>query len=241
MRKLYILLLSIVLLGSAVFAAENIITPSNSQIITLSTNSGSTPLIVEFEPTQAAPNTKYKWEFPNGETIYSTRATQIFSLPGEYSVVLTGTNQNGNTISGSVIVTARDEANCSGDYDNDGFNDCEDLCPLVAGWTINNWCPLLEEKCDANCACADGYTCTGAKTVATCSSTGVCVPEQKKSSCYYNAEKNYLFWNAVCNSCPCKNKLEYNATIRLCDILLPAIVSPDGKQIYEKWKFFEVR
>jgi len=241
MKKLYTLLLFVLFIGSAVFAAENIITPNNSEIMSLSTNSGSTPLIIDFEPMQNNSDTRYRWDFSNGETVYSRSTTQIFSLPGEYSAILTQTDNNWNSASGSVIITARDEPNCDSDYDGDWFNNCEDLCPLVIGWTINQWCPLLEEKCDANCACADGYTCSWADTVATCSTTGVCVPETLKPSCYYNAEKNYLFWNAICNSCPCANKLEYNATIRLCDILFPAIVSPDGKEIYEKWTFFEIK
>gem|GEM_PF-6543068 len=99
MKKIYILLLFVLLLSGAVFAAENSIVPTNSDIITLSSSSGSTPLIVDFEPSQSNQDTKYKWEFSNGETIYSNSTTQIFSLPGEYSATLTQTRENGESSS----------------------------------------------------------------------------------------------------------------------------------------------
>lgn len=239
MKKILLSLLSICLISSIIFAVNS--APIETELITASESEGSTPLIIDFEPTQTSPDTSYKWEFSNGETIYSTTATQIFSLPGEYNAILTQTDSNGNSSSWSVTITALDEANCKADYDNDGFNNCEDLCPLVIGWEINRWCPLLEETCDANCGCSnDGYSCNFNGDQSTCGTAWVCLPDLPTSSCYYEAEKNYLFWNAVCNSCPCKNKLQYNATIRVCDILFPAIVSQDGKEIYEKGDFFEI-
>jgi hypothetical protein len=48
-------------------------------------------------------------------------------------------------------------------------------------------------------------------------------------------------WNVSCNSCPCKNNIEFFSTIRRCDIVFPAISSPDGSTIYKRWNYFEVK
>lgn len=215
--------------------------PIQSDTIQASTQSGSTPLIIDFESINKNNDIIHQWEFSDGTKLFWTKVTHIFTLPGTYDVTLTQIDANKNTSNETIEITALDQPNCEADYDSDGFNNCEDICPLIPWGNLNKWCPLLEEKCDTNCGCKQWYTCNFNGDQKTCESEWVCLPNKPKSSCYYQAEKNYIFWNAICNSCPCTNKLEYNATIRLCDILFPAIVSPNGKNIYERWKFFEIK
>lgn len=243
MKKILISILCVTLLSWALYAAESLswVVNTNNGIMIASLDSWATPLIIDFEPQVKNPDIKYVWTVSNWEKIYSQNTTQIFSLPWEYSISLSITDLQWVTSSGSMTITARDEPNCELDYDGDNFNNCEDLCPLIEGGVLNKWCPLFEQKCQPDCSCDDGYTCNFSWDQNTCGANWVCLPKRPESSCYYNAEKNYLFWNAVCNSCPCVNKLEYNATIRMCDILFPAIVSADGKDIYKRWKFFEIK
>ena len=235
MKKIFFCIISILLLSNMVSGVG-----SARDHIIANTTTGPTPLIVELESNIRDLGNKYTWVLSNGKTIYSTHTTQIFSLPGEYTIALYITYPDNTTSSWSITVNAIDEPNCTPDYDEDGLNNCEDLCPLISWDTLNAWCPLLEQRCDNSCGCDDGYICDNTDQ-NTCGTTWVCIPQKPQESCYYQAQKNYIFWNAVCNSCPCKSVLTYNADIRKCDILFPAITSPDGKDIYERGEFFEIQ
>jgi hypothetical protein len=50
-----------------------------------------------------------------------------------------------------------------------------------------------------------------------------------------------IIWNVVCNSCPCSCNIDFNSNIRKCDIVFPAITSPDRSTIYWKGTYFEVK
>jgi hypothetical protein len=50
-----------------------------------------------------------------------------------------------------------------------------------------------------------------------------------------------VVWAASCNMCPCDNKIDFISNIRACDIVFPAITSPDHKTIYSKGNYYKVR
>jgi hypothetical protein len=49
-----------------------------------------------------------------------------------------------------------------------------------------------------------------------------------------------LFWNAIINSCPSNIFLDFKSSLRKCDKIFPAIVSPDDSSIYSRWNVFEI-
>jgi hypothetical protein len=111
-------------------------------------------------------------------------------------------------------------------------SDCDDLCPLIK-WDIRNkWCPILERECNDNSDCREGYYCT--------ENTYVCLPKLLNTSCEYSWW-DVIFWNVMCNSCPCNNFLDFTSTLRRCDVIFPAITSPDSKNIYSKWELFQIK
>lgn len=123
------------------------------------------------------------------------------------------------------------------DSDKDGVMDDVDKCPTL-NWDKNNfWCPILDQVCLPNSernTCDLGYTC---------SSKWYCEPEKQTlhtSACIVPQNGSSIFWNVMCNSCPCEYKFDFLATIRKCDVIIPAIVSSDGKQMYGKWNPYEV-
>jgi hypothetical protein len=61
-----------------------------------------------------------------------------------------------------------------------------------------------------------------------------------QTSCNY-AGGTAIVGAAICNSCPCKNNLDFDAAIKKCDKVFPAIASPDGTQLYSRGKFYEIK
>jgi hypothetical protein len=51
----------------------------------------------------------------------------------------------------------------------------------------------------------------------------------------------FYIWQATCSSCPCEMTLDYLASARACDILFPAITSPDKKTIYARGGIWQLR
>jgi hypothetical protein len=68
----------------------------------------------------------------------------------------------------------------------------------------------------------------------------VCLPKELAISCEYTWW-DALFWNVVCNSCPCNYFLDFTSTLRRCDIIFPAITSVDWKNIYWKWDLYQIQ
>jgi len=157
---------------------------------------------------------------------------------------------------------------CVNDSDDDWVADSEDKCQNIPWSEKNDWCPILELSCNSDCSCPESYKCSS-EIEDQCSVVWVCVPENRcDSSCkcdtWYTCstqDKNIcsiewiciaddscletdngssIFWNVVCDTCPCENYLDFKSSVRKCDIIFPAIVSPDGRNIYSKWDFFEI-
>ncbi|MDD3145170.1 MAG: PKD domain-containing protein [Candidatus Gracilibacteria bacterium] len=117
-----------------------------------------------------------------------------------------------------------------GDYDDDGINNLLDACPEIKGSEKNKGCPIFDKLCSLDTDCDAGYYCN----------SGICSPKQIAKSCEYTGG-DLIFGNVVCNTCPCSNFVDFNSTLRNCDIVFPAIVSPDKKTIYSKGSYYEIK
>ena len=131
---------------------------------------------------------------------------------------------------------------CSLDKDIDWINDCLDICINIKWSSLNNWCPILEKFCDSKCLCSTWYICSE-KDEKTCSTTWICIPEDNLPTyeCLYKNTNVILSWNAICDTCPCDNYLDFKSDLRKCDLVFSAITSPDKSEIYWKWDFWEIK
>jgi len=198
---------------------------------------GSWPLISNFNSSINGwkwPYT-YKWNFWDGTSAYWKDAQHVFKENGNYEVELTVTDSNGRINTSSTSIKVENNQLWEKDSDNDGVNDLTDKCALIKGSIENSGCPIFEQTCGANNSCPQGYSCS-VKT----SGKNVCEPIQYNNSCFYNGWSAFL-GNTTCNSCPCSNFLDFNASLRKCDIIFPAITSPDGNTIYEKWEAKQIQ
>ncbi len=157
------------------------------------------------------------------------------------------------------------------DTDEDWIPDVKDDCVFVPWDIINDWCPILAEYCDETCSCETWYKCNTQNTNICstewicvpenrCGSDFSCEPWYKCNikqwawsadmawtcvkidSCL--DELNgwvWIFWNAMCNTCPCPITSDFSSEIRVCDIIFPSITSPDSSEIYSKWKNWFVK
>jgi hypothetical protein len=201
------------------------------------------PLLIDIKSFVSGWDEKYEytWDFWDGTKWYGKNIDHIFANPWVYEIVLTVKDDSWNIGKASVIVQVLPK-NFSNDSDADKVNDCDDLCPLVSWEKINKGCPVLEKKCDKNCACPKGYQCTLSDT-SICPVQWVCQPTLSvdTGNCLYNSAKDNISWNVTCNTCPCDEFVDFISTIRKCDILFPAITSPDSSEIYSRGKTYIVK
>jgi PKD repeat protein len=183
----------------------------------------------------------YEWSFWDGTPFdFWQNIDHLYLDDGTYQILLTVTDSNGVTSTATVIIVVLDKDSCLVDSDEDGISDCDDLCPLIPGSALNEWCPILEVSCDVSCGCAEGYTCSNSDPL-TCGSW-ICEPNfEPTTSCLYTPEVWGIYGSAVCTSCPCDSHLDFLADVRKCDLVFPAITSPDGTQIYSKWDIWQVQ
>jgi hypothetical protein len=141
------------------------------------------------------------------------------------------TDSNWKVATATVLIQVIGE-DCNLDSDYDWINNCEDVMPLVPWDERNKGAPILEKECESNNDCREWYICS--------ESTKVCLPKELAISCEYTWW-DVVFWNVICNSCPCNNFLDFNTNLRRCDIIFPAITWPDWKQIYWKWELYQIQ
>jgi len=161
----------------------------------------------------------YEWDFWDGNTDSGVNLDHIYDTPWVYEIILMVTDAEWNIWESTVLIQVLEWDSCDKDSDGDGIVDCEDKCPSIVGVEGNLWCPILDD---------------GSIQIADISST-------IQGSCIYNTSSAKIVWNAVCNSCPCENFVDFLADIRACDIIFPAITSPDASTIYSKWKSLQIR
>jgi hypothetical protein len=131
---------------------------------------------------------------------------------------------------------------CDADDDNDGVKNCDDICKTVYWIPLNNWCPMLEQRCKADCSCDDWFICSNT-TSWVCGVKWVCLPKKDlpKDTCLYDWYSAILYWNSICDSCPCANTLNFNSDFRKCDLLFSAITSPNWKEIYSQGSYYQIK
>jgi hypothetical protein len=45
----------------------------------------------------------------------------------------------------------------------------------------------------------------------------------------------------ICRTCPCDLNFDFLASVRKCDTIFPAIISPDKQTIYSKWNNYLIK
>lgn len=151
---------------------------------------------------------------------------------------------------------------CEKDSDWDWIVDSQDKCPLLTWSELNEWCPILLDACSSDNLCKKWFKCI-LNTNSSLAEEWYCVPSNEcsinsdcqfwevcdswkwecikdESNCLVDWVDSYIFWNVVCDTCPCSYSIDFNSDLRKCDIIFPAIVSPNWKEIYGKWDFWEV-
>ncbi|MDD3646448.1 MAG: S-layer homology domain-containing protein [Candidatus Gracilibacteria bacterium] len=213
-----------------------------SCLINIDKNEGDSPLNIKFSGlvSGGVPPYFYNWNFSDGGVVGVNKNEQrVFTQRGVYNVSLSITDSSNNKLycDSSVNIKVNESLNCDIDSDNDFVNDCIDKCPLVKGEATNSGCPIFEKTCTSKCG--EGYICTD---------NGFCIPDQygpNLSTCLSSQiNTGYIYANSLnqeCLQCPCTNALDFSSVIRTCDILFPAIVSPDGRNIYGKGDLYEVK
>ncbi len=176
----------------------------------------------------------YSWDFWTGDTNVWRIIDYIYTQEWIYTVRLIVTDSEWRTGEATVIIQVLDRDRCLQDSDGDGINDCDDLCLTIVGPIQNKWCPIFERICDADCGCPDWYECSDTNPL-TCGSW-FCRPITIPQSCLFAPSVGAIFWNTLCNSCPCSIQFDFFSDMRRCDIVFPAITSPDARTIYSRWQ-----
>lgn len=187
----------------------------------------------------------YEWRLWNWDNDNWKDIRYIYREVWLYKVNLYVVDSEWSDWNASVNIRVLDWVNTDIDSDDDWVPDYIDLCPVVIWTTLNSWCPLLENICWTNCSCPNWYVCN-IKDWKLCSIKWVCLPDidslhDSISDCMQLYWLNNIFWNVSCNSCPCSNSLDFLSQLRKCDLLFPAITSPDSRRIYSKWEFYEIK
>jgi hypothetical protein len=195
----------------------------------------------------------YEWDFWDWTTWTWKEVPHIYWEPWIYTVKLKATDENWNITWTTIIVELTESwiiiteegliitnydiipEEEHGDYDSDWIEDNIDDCPLIFWEVENNWCPIFELSCSNNSWCPKWFECD-----LEISWFWVCIPLLMWNSCDYSWW-SFIYWNSICNTCPCNNNLDFLSNLRKCDIIFPAILSPDDKNIYWQWKFYQIK
>ncbi|MDD3302787.1 MAG: PKD domain-containing protein [Candidatus Gracilibacteria bacterium] len=188
----------------------------------------------------------YEWNFGGTDISYGKNVQHVFGDVGIYNVLLTVIDSSGKTGVANILINVTEIDGCeTKDADSDGVNDCDDLCQLVIGSSLNKGCPVVT-KCDSNCLCPKGETCS-VSSKPVCSIKGVCLKDStvddstSLGSCVNSFGSSFIYGNVVCNTCPCSNFVDFIAKIRRCDLLFPSITSPDSSEIYSAGSTYEFK
>ncbi len=153
-----------------------------------------------------------------------------FTRTGVMPVTLTVRDSQGTTAVASVTLVFEN----SPDIDGDGALNESDSCPLVFGAASNAGCPVVPIY--------DSVTPQPGSTSAYVPNWGLTLPGVGGQCLYARAkERGVLFGQASCTSCPCQYSIDFVSEMRACDVVFPAIMSPDKKTILSRGKVFEVQ
>ena len=116
------------------------------------------------------------------------------------------------------------------DTDWDGTNDTIDQCPNIKWDKKNFWCPIFEKSCELDSDCWKWLYCDD----------WYCKIEKYSLNCAYSWW-DIINGNVKCTTCPCDISINFNSKLRSCDIIFPAITSPDHKDIYSKGNYYQIK
>ena len=116
------------------------------------------------------------------------------------------------------------------DTDWDGTNDTIDQCPNIKWDKKNFWCPIFEKSCELDSDCGKWLYCDD----------WYCKIEKYSLNCAYSWW-DIINGNVKCTTCPCDISINFNSKLRSCDIIFPAITSPDHKDIYSKGNYYQIK
>jgi hypothetical protein len=190
----------------------------------------------------------YVWDFWNNEKANWKNVDYIYNESWIYNVLLTVKDSEWNLWSATILLKALSDWNCNEqDSDSDWISDCDDLCQLIYWKSINKWCPVLS-VCNNDCSCPSWKKCNTTNE-ALCSIKWVCIDDNEYNSdeinnltntCLEKYSSKKIYWNVVCNTCPCLNFIDFTSTYRICDYLFPAITSTGSTDIFKVWESFEI-
>ncbi len=236
-----------------------------SVIIEANPLQGSVGKTIEFKSLISGWNAKniiYSWDYGDG-TRWSTWwiSTHIYSTPWIYTVILIVQDTDGNMSQSEVILSIDGII----DADGDGVNDGEDACISVYWKRENLWCPVIKtlhfydqvnRKFNGNISSSgndrdhDGVDDTldlcpdvlGSIVNNGCPSISLLsgLSENKCFSKELDAH-GIMIASPVCITCPCDNTISLMSLARKCDVLFPAILSKDQKNIYSRGGFYQIQ
>lgn len=195
-----------------------------------------------FEAGSNCSDCRFEWDFGDGESSVWWSTSHVYQNPWIYQVKVTGKDGNGNIIQDTVMVQIETILDLSKvDTDGDGVMDNVDKCPTLPWDQKNSGCPIFGTQCDPN---ASVSTCGG---WLVCGKSGICEVDTTKqifsqsNICLLSGNNIWgIFGGVMCHACPCEYTADFLASIRKCDLIIPAIVSPDGKEIYGKGDGYQI-
>ncbi|MBP9779205.1 S-layer homology domain-containing protein [Candidatus Gracilibacteria bacterium] len=180
-------------------------------------------------------NDEYSWDF--GDRTHSNikgQAKHAYTDPGIYTVTLTIFNTSTKiTRQASIIVRISGDK----DSDGDGLFDTSDTCPLVKGNQMNQGCPdisIFNYRDTVETLLGGGVTTIDSSSIL----NGI-----KRNSCLENKSRNggMIFGlTPPCDTCPCASTVNIESVFRSCDIIFPAILSPNKANIYSRGGFYTI-
>lgn len=171
------------------------------------------------------------WNYWDWSTWYWKYTQHTYKKSWTYNVTLTVKDKDWKATTASMNhFTWNVENQWLDDYDSDWVLDKDDLCPSIPWPRSNKWCPVYNNSCSSDSDCPFGSYC----------SWWFCREKQSNSSCEYSWW-DLIMWNVECKSCPCDKSIDFSTSIRKCDLVFPAITSPDGTNIYSRWNLFQIK
>ncbi|MDD2487253.1 MAG: PKD domain-containing protein [Candidatus Gracilibacteria bacterium] len=156
-------------------------------------------------------NYKYSWDFGDGSGSNEPNPSHTYTNPGVYNVTLKITDNSGNISMAQLKINAVGPDNT--DSDKDGTPTPDDYCPSVPGDASNNGCPANNTNFGI---------------------TNKCVLDKALKNGFINGLLQ-------CVQCPCNQSIDFLSSVRSCDIIFPAIVSLDKKDIYSRGAIYQVK
>ncbi len=119
-------------------------------------------------------------------------------------------------------------------WDEEQNLECSSL--FWSSFLWNSSCPILEDKCNEASPCKDWFVCWKSWY---CEADNNIV--QLWDKCSNKNIKSWIFWNAVCDTCPCKNNFDFNTWLRECDVIVPVITNREWNKILDIWDYYQIK